>query len=62
MSKETRTEADMAKRYDTLRLRLPKGSGQKLEDLRRESGMSKSQYVARMIEAEWDAEFEAVLG
>jgi hypothetical protein len=49
--RETRTEADMAKRYDTIKLRLPLGYKARLLRLAEEDGHSASDWVRTWIEA-----------
>lgn len=48
--RETRTEADMAARYDTIKLRLPLGYGRKLDALAATEGQSASKCVATWID------------
>lgn len=47
---ETRTEADMAERYDARKLRLPLGYGRKLDALAESEGQSVSKLVATWID------------
>jgi len=46
---ETRTEADMAERYDTIKLRLPRGDKARLEALAETEGMSSAKLVSAWI-------------
>ncbi len=50
--RETRTEADMRDRYDTVKLRLPLGYAAKLDAICEDSGMSRAEQVAGMIDGE----------
>lgn len=48
--RETRTEADMADRYDTVKLRLPRGYKHRLDALCAAEGQSASKLVATWID------------
>jgi hypothetical protein len=48
--RETRTEADMAARYDTIKLRLPRGDKSRLERLAETEGMSSAKLVSAWID------------
>jgi hypothetical protein len=48
--RETRTEADMAERYDRINLRLPRGYRRKLDALAEHEGQSAAKCVATWID------------
>lgn len=54
------SESWFAKRYDTIKVRLPLGCGDKLDDLCRDSGLSRTQQIAKMIGEEWDAVIQSL--